>query len=145
MYKKFKNKKKYEETTNSNNDNIVEHQMTIEEVCALLETNVEHGLDSTETAIRLERDGPNCFTPPKDKSWFILLLKELLSGFQLLMWFSAIGSFISFSIDHNPQDAYLALILIFTILLTGLFSYYQQMSSSKVFRSFKNMTPQVFS
>ncbi|KAI2800252.1 Sodium/potassium-transporting ATPase subunit alpha-1 [Blomia tropicalis] len=142
MYKKFKNKKKYEETTNSNNDNIVEHQMTIEEVCALLETNVEHGLDSTETAIRLERDGPNCFTPPKDKSWFILLLKELLSGFQLLMWFSAIGSFISFSIDHNPQDAYLALILIFTILLTGLFSYYQQMSSSKVFRSFKNMTPQ---
>ncbi|KAI2804010.1 Sodium/potassium-transporting ATPase subunit alpha-4 [Blomia tropicalis] len=131
----FDPKKKKEER-------IVEHRMTINEACTKHGTLYKLGLDEMEAEARLKRDGPNTFTPPKEKAWYILFLKEITGGFALLLWLAAIGSFVSFAIDKSQQDAYLGGILVFTVLLTGMFSYYQQMSSSKVFRSFKNMTPQ---
>ena len=41
------------------------------------------------------------------------------------------------------KQVYLGVALVLTVVLTGTFSYYQQASSSKVFKSFKNMTPPV--
>ncbi|OTF82492.1 hypothetical protein BLA29_001405 [Euroglyphus maynei] len=115
--------------------------------------------------------GLNTFTPPKSRPWYLLFLKEMTSGFALLLWFAGIASFVAFFTEHKNEDvrfvlfachknfsrflflfhshhhhyyyqAYLGGALIFTVVMTGLFSYYQQMSSSKVFKSFKQMTPQ---
>ncbi|XP_017478349.1 PREDICTED: sodium/potassium-transporting ATPase subunit alpha-2-like [Rhagoletis zephyria] len=123
-------------------DRIDEHLLNILEVCVKHTVDRRAGLTSVEVAARLARDGPNCFTPPRETPWYVLFLREMTTGFALLLWFAGLASFVSFAFDRNPQDAYLGLILVFTVVLTGSFSYYQTASSSKVFRSFKNMTPQ---
>ncbi|CAG2113659.1 unnamed protein product [Medioppia subpectinata] len=115
--------------------------MEVREVCAHLKTDVENGLTEKEAAFRLERDGPNAFTPPKQTAWWILYLREMTGGFALLLWFASIASFIAFGLNHEQQDMYLGIVLVLTVVLTGTFSYYQAASSSKVFKSFKNMTP----
>ncbi|KAH9416191.1 Sodium/potassium-transporting ATPase subunit alpha-1 [Dermatophagoides pteronyssinus] len=121
---------------------IIDHLLTVEEVMEKYQTSSVNGLDEREVIQRLERDGLNTFTPPKSKPWYLLFLKEMTSGFALLLWFAGLASFVSFFIEHKKEDAYLGGALIFTVVMTGLFSYYQQMSSSKVFKSFKQMTPQ---
>ena len=74
------------------------------EVCAKHGTDRKLGLNQEEAESRLQRDGPNSLTPPKEKPWYILFLREISSGFALLLWFAGIASFISFGFDHNPQD-----------------------------------------
>lgn len=93
----FDPKKKKEER-------IVEHRMTINEACTKHGTLYKLGLDEMEAEARLKRDGPNTFTPPKEKAWYILFLKEITGGFALLLWLAAIGSFVSFAIDKSQQD-----------------------------------------
>lgn len=78
--------------------------MTIGQVCAKYGTHLKQGLSKVKAEERLERDGPNTFTPPKDKPWYILFLKEITGGFALLLWLAAIGSFVSFGIEHKRQD-----------------------------------------
>ena len=142
-----KNNNKRKSAQQKNITNIDEFRLSIGEVCRKHVTNLKMGLDEEEAVRRLARDGPNTFTPPPKRAWYWIFIGELTSGFALLLWFAAIGSFISFAFDHygkyGLQDVYLGVILVFTILLTGGFSFYQQTSSSKVFRSFRNMTPQV--
>ncbi|KAH9528520.1 Sodium/potassium-transporting ATPase subunit alpha-1 [Dermatophagoides farinae] len=130
-----------------NKNKITDHLLTIEEVIKKYNTSIIDGLDEREAIERLERYGSNTFTPPKSKPWYLLFIKELTSGFALLLWFAGIASFVSFFTEHKNEDikishAYLGGALISTVVMTGLFSYYQQMSSSKVFKSFKQMTPQ---
>lgn len=78
--------------------------MTIGQVCAKYGTHMKQGLSEAAAEGRLRRDGPNTFTPPKDKPWYILFLKEISGGFALLLWLAAIGSFVSFCIEHKRQD-----------------------------------------
>lgn len=78
--------------------------MTIGQVCAKYGTHMKLGLDEAEAEARLERDGPNCFTPPKEKPWYILFLREITGGFAILLWLAAVGSFVSFGIEHRMQD-----------------------------------------
>ena len=62
------------------------------------------GLASVEVAARLARDGANCFTPPRETPWYVLFLREMTTGFALLLWFAGLASFVSFAFDRNPQD-----------------------------------------
>ena len=137
--------------------------MDVPEVCKRLKTSIENGLDENEAAIRLARDGLNAFTPPKQTAWWVLYLKEMTGGFALLLWFASIATFITYGIEteKDVQDVcekltclinleelyifqiYLGGFLALTVILTGSFSYYQQASSNKVFKSFKNMIPPV--
>ena len=119
--------------------------MDVLEVCTHLKTSFDSGINEQEAAMRLARDGPNAFTPPKQTAWWILYIREMTGGFALLLWFASIASFISYGIqkEKDLQDVYLGVVLALTVILTGTFSYYQQASSNKVFKSFKNMTPPV--
>ncbi|CAG2170857.1 unnamed protein product, partial [Oppiella nova] len=142
---KFWKKKKPKTDGQTNVDlkdvRITEHLIDVHEVCERLHTHPENGITEKEAAFRLQRDGPNAFTPPKQTAWWILYLREMTGGFALLLWFASIASFVAFGIENEPQDMYLGIVLALTVILTGSFSYYQAASSSKVFKSFKNMTP----
>lgn len=83
---------------------IIEHQLTIDEVCDKHCTSIDTGLNERDVIHRLERDGPNTFTPPKCTPWYVLFLKELTGGFALLLWFSGIASFISYAIERKIED-----------------------------------------
>lgn len=41
------------------------------------------------------------------------------------------------------QQLYLGIVLVVVVVVTGIFSYYQESKSSKIMESFKNMVPQV--
>ncbi|XP_054165215.1 sodium/potassium-transporting ATPase subunit alpha-like, partial [Oppia nitens] len=144
---KFWKKNKLKSTDKSNTTDlakdvkITEHLMDIDTVCVRLGTDRESGLTEAEAGLRLLRDGPNAFTPPKQTHWALLYLKELTGGFALLLWFASIASFIAYGVSKDMQNTYLGVVLALTVILTGTFSYYQQASSNSVFKSFKNMTP----
>ncbi|XP_054165216.1 sodium/potassium-transporting ATPase subunit alpha-3-like [Oppia nitens] len=143
---KFWKKKKPINTGQTNVDlvkdvKITEHLMDVQEVCAQYRTHIDTGITDTEAAFRLQRDGPNAFTPPKQTPGWLLWLREMTGGFALLLWFASIASFVAYGLDHDDQSMYLGVVLALTVLLTGTFSYYQAASSNSVFKSFKNMTP----
>lgn len=83
---------------------ISAHIESIEEVCDRLGTTVETGLGERDAIKRLERDGLNTFTAPKEKAWYWLLAKEFTSGFALLLWFASIASFVTFALQRRAED-----------------------------------------
>jgi len=62
------------------------------------------------------------------------------------------SSFLSFPVAYSIQasayeeppddNLYLGIVLSVVVIVTGIFSYYQESKSSKIMESFKNMVPQ---
>ena len=84
--------------------NIKDHLHTPEELERKYQTNVENGLSSSEAAMRLKRDGPNAFSPPKVTPPWVMLLKEWTAGFSLLFWLAVATSVLCYFLEWNPQD-----------------------------------------
>lgn len=124
------------------------HKITLEECVARFETNVEQGLTIEQAAEVLKRDGRNTLTPPPTTPEWVKFCKQLFGGFSLLLWIGAILCFLAFSIEVSTQEEpvkdnlYLGCVLTAVVLVTGIFSYYQEAKSSKIMESFKNLVPQ---
>ncbi|XP_042856072.1 sodium/potassium-transporting ATPase subunit alpha-like isoform X3 [Penaeus japonicus] len=125
-----------------------EHKVPIEELFQRLTVNPDTGLSQSEAKRRLERDGPNALTPPKQTPEWVKFCKNLFGGFSLLLWIGAILCFIAYSIETaaeeepNKDNLYLGIVLTAVVIITGVFSYYQESKSSRIMESFKNMVPQ---
>lgn len=129
---------------------INEHKMTIEQVCSQYQTDPELGLTPEQARDILARDGPNALTPPKKVSEWVKFSKNLFGGFAMLLWVGAFLCFIAYGIQSGtateaaPDDnLYLGIVLAAVVIITGIFSYYQESKSSKIMESFKNLIPQV--
>merc|ERR1711962_674070 len=119
----------------------------IEELFQRLTVNPDTGLTMTEARRRYERDGPNALTPPKTVPEWVKFCKNLFGGFSLLLWVGAILCFIAYSIEAASEEPandnlYLGVVLTAVVVITGVFSYYQENKSSRIMESFKNMVPQ---
>jgi len=125
-----------------------EHKIPIEELYQRLCTNPNTGLTKDKAKEVLEREGPNCLTPPKTTPEWVKFCKQLFGGFSLLLWIGAILCYVAYAIqasnmDDPPGDnLYLGIVLTAVVVVTGVFSYYQEAKSSKIMESFKNMVPQ---
>ncbi|XP_055950188.1 sodium/potassium-transporting ATPase subunit alpha-like isoform X2 [Argiope bruennichi] len=125
-----------------------EHKISLQELCSRLSTNMERGLSVEQARKILERDGPNALTPPKKTPEWVKFCKQLFGGFAILLWVGAFLCFIAYSIQSSsleeaPDDnLYLGVVLAAVVIVTGIFSYYQEAKSSKIMESFKNMVPQ---
>nr|AYN73065.1 sodium/potassium-transporting ATPase subunit alpha [Pinctada fucata] len=125
-----------------------EHKVPIEELYQRLETDPNVGHSVEEAKRILERDGPNELTPPKTTPEWVKFCKQLFMGFSMLLWIGAILCFIAYSIqasayeDPPGDNLYLGIVLTAVVVVTGVFSYYQEAKSSKIMDSFKNMVPQ---
>ncbi|PRD37685.1 UNVERIFIED_CONTAM: Atpalpha [Trichonephila clavipes] len=106
------------------------------------------GLTTNKAKEVFARDGPNALTPPKKTPEWVKFCKNLFGGFALLLWIGAVLCFIAYSIqastfEEAPDDnLYLGIVLSVVVIVTGVFSYYQEAKSSKIMESFKNMVPQ---
>ncbi|KAK9703403.1 Cation transporting ATPase, C-terminus [Popillia japonica] len=124
------------------------HKITPEELYQRFQTHPENGLSHAKAKENLERDGPNALTPPKTTPEWVKFCKNLFGGFALLLWIGAFLCFIAYSIqastEEEPSDdnLYLGIVLAAVVIVTGIFSYYQESKSSKIMESFKNMVPQ---
>lgn len=118
-----------------------DHKLSIEQVVAKYDTHLSQGLSKDLARIRLARNGPNSLTPPKPVPEIYKFFKTLFTGFSLLLWAGSalcIGAyFISGHLDH----LILGIVLATVVLVTGLFSYYQENKSSRIMDSFKKLVP----
>ena len=124
------------------------HQISVEDLCRRLGTNLETGITSSQAKSNLERDGPNALTPPPTTPEWVKFCQNLFGGFAMLLWLGAILCFLAYSIqattfEEPPDDnLYLGIVLTGVVVITGIFSYYQESKSSRIMESFKNLVPQ---
>ncbi|XP_064651708.1 sodium/potassium-transporting ATPase subunit alpha-like [Lineus longissimus] len=125
-----------------------EHSVEINALLERLGTDRNTGLTKQKAKEILQRDGPNCLTPPKTTPEWVKFCKQLFGGFSLLLWIGAILCYIAYSIqastyDEPPGDnLYLGIVLTVVVVITGCFSYYQEAKSSRIMESFKDLVPQ---
>ena len=80
-------------------------------------------------------------TPPKQTPAIVKFFRELTGFFSLLLWGGAILCFIGYSIDRSEDHLFLGIVLVFVVLVTGIFSFIQNSKSESLMNSFKNMLP----
>jgi len=106
------------------------------------------GLSSEQVEKNQEEFGPNALTPPPTTPEWIKFCQNLFGGFAMLLWIGAILCFIAYGIqasafEEPPDDnLYLGIVLTAVVVVTGIFSYYQESKSAKIMESFKNLVPQ---
>jgi len=124
------------------------HKIDIDELMKRFGSNLANGLSKRQAEENFAKYGPNALTPPPTTPEWIKFCNNLFGGFALLLWFGAILCFIAYSIqagayEEPPDDnLYLGIVLTVVVVVTGVFSYYQESKSSKIMESFKNMVPQ---
>ena len=127
---------------------IDDHKIPAEELFARLGADPVRGLTAMEAKIRLDRYGRNELTPPPTIPEWVKFCKQLFGGFAILLWIGAILCFVAYSIqaatfEEPPNDnLYLGVVLAAVVIVTGIFSYYQESKSARIMESFKNMVPQ---
>merc|ERR1719220_3144185 len=127
---------------------IEDHKIPVEELFKKYKCNPETGLTAAQAKANLERDGPNALTPPPTTPEWVKFLKTLFGGFSCLLWLGALLCFLAYGIqastlEEPPDDnLYLGVVLSAVVIITGIFSYYQESKSSKIMESFANLVPQ---
>ncbi|OXA59215.1 Sodium/potassium-transporting ATPase subunit alpha [Folsomia candida] len=129
------------------------HTIGIQELYDRLRTNPAMGLTDAQAAAELKKSGLNALTPPEETPEWVKFARHLLGGFSLLMWFGAALCFTAFAVQNAymsdaPYDyasdifMYLGIVLASVVLISGLFSYYQEAKSDRIMDSFKKLVPQ---
>lgn len=121
---------------------IEDHKLTIEQLVAKYDTHLTQGLSKDLAAIRLARNGPNTMTPPKPQSEFYKFAKHLFSGFSNLLWLGAALCLAAYAIRGLIDNIIVGIVLALVVIVTGLFSYYQESKSSRIMDSFKKLVPE---
>jgi len=125
-----------------------EHIVSLDELYKRYGTDINRGLTTAQAAEGLIKHGPNALTPPPTTPEWVKFCQNMFSGFAMLLWFGAILCFIAYGIqasayEEPPDDnLYLGIVLTTVVVVTGIFSYYQESKSAKIMESFKNLVPQ---
>jgi sodium/potassium-transporting ATPase subunit alpha len=118
-----------------------EHKMTQVAMARKLDTDLKLGLTEAEALTRLQRDGYNRLTPPKQTPEWVKFLEEMTGFFSLLLWAGSVLCFIGYALKEEADNLYLGIVLALVTFATGCFSYYQNSKSENLMKSFKNMMP----
>merc|ERR1719422_1872918 len=124
------------------------HKVPLSDLYQRLGTNLDTGLSAAQAKTNQEKHGPNALTPPATTPEWVKFLQALFGGFAMLLWLGAILCFLAYGIqastfEEPPDDnLYLGIVLTAVVVVTGIFSYYQESKSSKIMESFKNLVPQ---
>ena len=119
-----------------------EHKVTVQELASKLGTDAERGLSQAKAKEILERDGPNLLSPPKVTPWYVKLLMQFLNFFAILLEVAGILCFIGYGLDDSSKDnLYLGIVLIAVVIITALFTFFQEFKSEKTMEKFKNFLP----
>merc|ERR1712227_637342 len=124
------------------------HKIELDQLCKRFGTDIANGLTTAQAQAGIAEHGLNQLTPPPTTPEWVKFCQNLFSGFACLLWLGAILCFIAYSIqasafEEPPDDnLYLGIVLTAVVIVTGIFSYYQESKSAKIMESFKNLVPQ---
>lgn len=122
-----------------------EHRIPLEELCHRFGTSIENGL-TTEAAIKRNlEEGDNKLPEKKKTPGWIRFLKEITNWFAIMLWVGSILCIVIYIVEPsgNLPNLYLAFVLIFVIILTGVITFAQGAKSEALMDGFKNMLPSV--
>ncbi|OXA63786.1 Sodium/potassium-transporting ATPase subunit alpha-B [Folsomia candida] len=127
---------------------ITEHTLPLDDLCRQLRTCPLKGLSHAWAKVMSEKEGPNRLTPPKTTPQWVIFIRNVFSYFGILLWIGAILCFIAYAIQASSSETaskdnlWLGLVLTIVVLITGIFSFYQESKSSAIMESFKDLVPQ---
>ncbi|PKY27748.1 calcium ATPase [Rhizophagus irregularis] len=120
------------------------HTLPVNLIWQRVESNATLGLNSQTVTRRLQHDGKNLISSPKNNVIY-KILGYLFGGFCSLLWFAAIIMILSYQPFGMPNPAPLNLalgvVLIIVVIIQAAFGAYQDWSTSKVMKSIRNMLP----
>eukprot|EP00122_Pirum_gemmata_P021238 Pgem_evm1s19798 len=124
---------------------MTDHLMDMGELKAKFQTSDTEGLGSQQAFDLLEKYGKNCLSPPKTKPWWIKLLLEMATPFAIVLWCAAFLTIIAYAIpsaSNSISNLIVGIALILIIIVTGVFSFYQNNKGSSAMGGFRSMMPQ---
>ena len=120
---------------------VTAHLEDLNELLGRLGVNPATGLTSRDAERLLKDHGTNVLTPPKSTPTWIKFLKELTGFFSLLLWAGAGLCFVGYTIDRSEDHLFLGVVLVFVVVVTGVFSFVQNSKSENLMNSFKDLLP----
>lgn len=84
----------------------------------------------------------NRLTAKKQKPEWLKFLEQLTGFFSLLLWGGAALCFIGYGLKADLDNLYLGIVLSSVVLITGIFSYYQDSKSASLMAQFSKMMAQ---
>jgi sodium/potassium-transporting ATPase subunit alpha len=117
---------------------MTDHKIPLKEFEQKFETNAKTGISSEEAAARLIKNGPNKLSEKTGTHWSILLFREFITPFSLLLWGGAALCYAAYGIGKDPSNLYLGIIICVIIIITGTISFWQTLKSQSLMDSFKD-------
>lgn len=124
------------------------HYAKIEDLCQRFGTSVTDGLAVDQVAALRLVHGSNVLTPPRQRSYVILFLEQLVSGFSSILWLAAIVIFLSWQPlgsvgGATPQliNVGVAIVLLLVIFISAVFNFWQEVRSIAILQAFSHIIP----
>ena len=122
-----------------------EHRIPLEELCYRFGVNLETGLSSEMALKRNAEEGDNKLPEKKKEPAWIRFLREITNWFAIMLWVGSILCIVIYIVQPtgNLPNLYLAFVLMFVVILTGVITFMQGAKSEALMEGFKNMLPSV--
>ncbi|XP_076755935.1 sodium/potassium-transporting ATPase subunit alpha [Xylocopa sonorina] len=123
------------------------HLQPADDLLRGLRTDAARGLSTTVARDLLNKSGLNALTPPRKISTAFRFLRRCFGGFSLLIWVGAALCFCNYLLERGTygeasnEHLGLGVVLLALILVTAMFSHYQDAKSSRIMESFQQMLP----
>ncbi|WP_409277212.1 cation-translocating P-type ATPase [Pseudomonas defluvii] len=117
------------------------HQLSVSDALASLHTTAQ-GLSSGEAQRRLQQFGPNHVAPPKRRNRLWALLAEFTQLFSVVLWIAALLAFaVEWQVPGEGMGR-LGVAIVAVILISGVFSYWQEYRIEKALSALVKLLPQ---
>jgi calcium-translocating P-type ATPase len=116
------------------------HQLPVAEALASLGSGPD-GLSQAEALRRLRQSGPNNFGKLTRQPALVRLLKEFVQFFSLILWVAAALAFVAEWYDPAQGMARIGYALIVVILVSGLFSFWQEHRVERTLAALQKLLP----
>ena len=117
------------------------HQIPVSEALASVRSSAR-GLASAEAAARLAEYGPNRVEPLAREAAWLRLLKEFTHLFSIILWIAAGLAFLADWFDPSQGMARVGWAVVLVILVSGLFSFWQEVRVERTLAALQGLLPQ---
>ncbi|NLH79578.1 MAG: cation-transporting P-type ATPase [Phyllobacteriaceae bacterium] len=99
------------------------------------------GLSSAEAAARLAAHGPNRIEKAARRPWPIRLAGEFVGLFSIILWIAAGLAAVAEGFDPGHGMARVAIAVVLVILVSGLFSFWQEHGAERALEALQRLLP----
>ena len=128
--------------------NIDDHKIDLHDLFNRLLTDPVTGLTFQQVSAIFQRDGPNQLSQPLEPPTWVRFCKNIFGGFSFMLWLGAMLCFAHYSIQSGihaevpTDDLFLGFSLIVCVLVTGIFSFFQENKDSQMKAEFDKLLPE---